>query len=109
MEFTKTRVGWWGSLAIKCVLSCAVIWASLVLFDLVRLWCAVHPAPKRAGIESTASYGVNHQPEDLAQNNGILWPQCFGSAGSSVEKITINGVQMISQAWETTAPAKVPW
>ncbi len=107
MELTKGRVGWWGSLAVKCVLSCVVIWVLISLLGLMRLWYAVHPVSRRgAGVEPPVSSGTNHKPEDFVQNNEIYWPQFFGSARSSVQQVSINGVQMTSQAWETTAPAK---
>lgn len=106
MEFTKGRAGWWGNLAIKCALSCVVIWALIALLSLIGLWSNIHPAVRRASYEPPVSGVAKYNPRGDAQNNEIFWPQFFGSARTPIQQAIINGVQMASQAWETTAAAK---
>jgi hypothetical protein len=106
MEFNKIWISRWGNLVVKCVLSCVVVWMLLSSLNLMRLWYAIHPVTRRDGDELPVSTGANQKPEVLAQDNEIFWPQYFGSDHSSVQQVTINGVQMTSQTWETTVPAK---
>ena len=106
MEFSKKMFGWWGGLAVKCALSCVVVWVLLALLNMMWLWYAIHPASRRDAAVPQLSGGANLKPEDLARDGGIYWPQFPGSSRSSVQQVSINGVQMTSQAWETTVPAK---
>ena len=106
MESTKILIGRWGGLALKCVLSCVVVWVLLSSLNLMRVWYAIHPVTRRAGDELPVSTGANQKPEDLAQNYGVYWPQFVGSDHSFVQQVSINGVQMTSQTWETTVPAR---
>lgn len=105
MEFEKKKFGWWSGLVVKCVLSCVVVGMLIALLNLMRLWYALHPVPGRVGDEPPVAGGAR-QPEHLALDDGVYWPQFPGSSRSSFQQVSINGVQMTSQAWETTAPAK---
>jgi hypothetical protein len=106
MKSAKIWIGRWGNLVVKCALSCVVVWVLILSLNLMRVWYAIHPVPPRVGDVLPVSIGANQKPERLAQNSQAYWPQYFGSEHSSVQQVSINGVQMTSQAWETTVPAK---
>jgi hypothetical protein len=106
MEIAKIRVGRWVNLMVKCGISCVVIWFLILSLDLMRLWYPVHPVSRKGGVEPPVSGGKKNMPDGAARNSAVFWPQYFGSARSFVQQGSINGVQMIGQTWETTAPAK---
>jgi hypothetical protein len=106
MEFTKSPFGWWCNLAVKCVLSCLAVGVFISLLNLMKLWYAGHPPVRTHGYEPSVSDGANYNSRGSAQNNEIFWPQFLGSERSSVHQVTINGVQITSQAWVTTASGR---
>ena len=71
MEFSKKMFGWWGGLAVKCALSCVVVWVLLALLNMMWLWYAIHPASRRDAAVPQLSGGANLKPEDLARDGGI--------------------------------------
>jgi len=105
MEFIKRPFGWWCNLVVKSLLSCLMVGILIVLLDLMKLWYHVHPAVRRVSDEAKVSDESNYKPRNV-QNSDIFWPQYFGSDHSSVHQATINGVQIINQAWDTTSSGR---
>jgi hypothetical protein len=83
-----------------------VVGSLILLLNLMKLWYSVLPAVRRASYEPPVSDVSNFNPRKSAQNNDIFWPQFLGSDHSSVHRAIINGVQIISQAWDTTTSGR---
>jgi hypothetical protein len=107
-EFTKTRFGSWSNLAVKCALSCVMIWVLVVLLGLMKLWYKTHPAERTTGHSSPESGGANQVSGMTAQKIQTFWPQFFGSDGAPAQEMSMNGVEVVNQGWETTVqPADI--
>jgi hypothetical protein len=105
MESTKGSFGWWGNLVVKCALTGVVIWALMASLQLMKLWYTAHPPTRRNDDRSPGFAGATN-PERTAQKIQVFWPQFLGSEHSLIHQVTVNGVQITSQAWDTTVAGK---
>jgi len=106
MEFSKSPFGWWCNVALKCVFSCVAAGALLSSLELMKLWYNLHPPVKIGGNEPSAWGELNDNPGARAHNDNVFWPQFLGSEHSLVHQVTVNGVQITSQAWDTPASGR---
>lgn len=102
----KKRVGKWGKLTVKIILSGAAVWLFVLLLHLMQLWYAANPL--LAGVSNNLAKSTR-LPEKPNQTDGgvtIFWPHFPGSFHRTVHKMTINGVDTISEDWLTTSSAE---
>ena len=93
----------WVEVPVKIILSGAAVFFFMLLLHLMQLWYASNPwlAGASKSLPKTA-----RQPDAPAVSAGgveTFWPHFPGSLGSAVHRMAINGVDTISEDWQTSA------
>ena len=103
---TNRPRGKWAELSIKAVLSVAVLAVFASIPYLVRLALGSHRyAPPAAANAAQAVQSSEGREGRGGEGDQVFWPHLPGSAGRAVHRMTINGVDTISEDWRTSTPA----
>ena len=95
----------WAELTVKAVLSVAAVAVFASIPYLVRLALRSHRYAPPAAANAAQAIQSPDGREGREEGDPVFWPHLPGSAGRTVHRMMINGVDTISEDWRTSTPA----
>ena len=96
-------------IAAKIIVSGITASCFILMFQVMQLWYSYSASAARISVKPpaapTQTGGTLQKQVGFGEGNGIFWPHFPGSDNAIVHQMRINGVETISEDWQTTALA----